>query len=176
MNFVLTAAAAASASEKYFMRVSLFAKTAHLNIDSIGAWATARRSDYKLWMANIRDSMHREAAVKTKYGSVRKKGIITIFVTCYRDVKCVVGCFRWPLRLERNRFPLQRKHPTLHTLSCLKEYIWPTFADFLNLLRSFCHLFLPQSWTISSLKSDNFCAQAGPKLDNFLRWNNTIFS
>ena len=94
MNFVLTAAAAASASEKYFMRVSLFAKTAHLNIDSIGAWATARRSDYKLWMANIRDSMHREAAVKTKYGSVRKKGIITIFVTCYRDVKCVVGCFR----------------------------------------------------------------------------------
>ena len=107
MNFVLTAAAAASASEKYFMRVSLFAKTAHLNIDSIGAWATARRSDYKLWMANIRDSMHREAAVKTKYGSVRKKGIITIFVTCYRDVKCVVGCFRWPLRLERNRFPFQ---------------------------------------------------------------------
>ena len=73
MNFVLTAAAAASASEKYFMRVSLFAKTAHLNIDSIGAWATARRSDYKLWMANIRDSMHREAAVKTKYGCVRKR-------------------------------------------------------------------------------------------------------
>ena len=72
MNFVLTAAA--STSEKYFMRVSLFAKTAHLNIDSIAAWATARRRDYKLWMANIRDSMPREeAAVKTKYGSVRKR-------------------------------------------------------------------------------------------------------
>ena len=144
------------------MRVSLFAKTAHLNIDSIAAWATARRRDYKLWMANIRDSMPREAAVKTKYGSVRKRNHHH-FCDLLQRRKVQSAAFD-DLQDQKNRFPFQRKHPTLHTLSCLKEYICPTFASFLGVWAHFASVgliqtrirpFLRRGWTISGLLCRN---------------------